>query len=152
MPSVTSRISTSKHDHLKDWNDTFGHAAGDQLLRRLAAMFAHTAEQAHGFAGRNGGDEFCIALLDRSKDASIELARTLCARVAAEDFSALASRPDLPGVHITVSIGVAHFPMDVATDERQPTERLLESADQRMYEAKHAGRNQVAFSRARMRA
>ncbi len=139
-------------DRFKDWNDTFGHAAGDQLLRSLATIFAQTAEQAHGFAGRNGGDEFCIALLDRSKDASIELARNLCTRVAAEDFSALASRPDLPGVHITISIGVAHFPMDVAPDERQPTERLLEAADQRMYEAKHAGRNQVAFSRARLRA
>jgi PleD family two-component response regulator len=42
--------------------------------------------------------------------------------------------------------------MDVAPDERQSTERLLEAADQRMYEAKHAGRNQVAFSRARLRA
>ena len=71
-------------------------------------MFAQIAEQAHGFAGRNGGDEFCIALLDRSKDATVELAQTLCARVASEDFRSLASRTELPGMHITVSIGVAH--------------------------------------------
>jgi diguanylate cyclase (GGDEF)-like protein len=115
-------------------------------------MFAQTAEQAHGFAGRNGGDEFCVAMLDRSKDASIELARELCTRVANEDFRALASRSELQVVHITVSIGVAHYPMDVAPDERQPTERLLESADARMYEAKNAGRNQVSFSRARLHA
>ncbi|MBV8171116.1 MAG: GGDEF domain-containing protein [Candidatus Eremiobacteraeota bacterium] len=139
-------------DRFKVWNDTYGHAAGDQLLRRLAAMFSNVAGQAHGFAGRNGGDEFCIALLDRSKDASIELAQDLCRRVADADFRALAGRDDLPGVHITISIGVAHYPMDIAAGERHPTEQLLEAADQRMYEAKHAGRNQVAFSRARLRA
>jgi len=137
-------------DNFKDWNDKFGHAAGDQLLRRLATMFAQTAEQAHGFAGRNGGDEFCIALLDRSKDASIELARNLCAQVAAADLASLVPNAAAPGVHITVSIGVAHFPMDISPDERQPTDRLLEAADKQMYEAKHAGRNQVAYSRARL--
>jgi diguanylate cyclase (GGDEF)-like protein len=138
-------------DHFKDWNDAHGHPSGDQLLRRLAEMFGQTAEQAHGFAGRNGGDEFCIALLDRSKDGSIELARDLCARVAAADFASLVPNAAAPGVHITVSIGVAHFPMDIAPGEKHPTEQLLEAADQRMYEAKHAGRNQVAFSRARLR-
>jgi len=139
-------------DRFKEWNDTFGHQSGDELLRRLAALFAQIAQAADGFAGRNGGDEFCIALLDRSKDASIELARDLCTRIAREDFRELTQRTDALGVRITVSIGVAHYPMDVAPDERQPTERLLEAADRRMYEAKHAGRNQVAYSRARLRA
>jgi diguanylate cyclase (GGDEF)-like protein len=115
-------------------------------------MFAQTASLAHGFAGRNGGDEFCIALLDRSKDASVRLAQELCTQVAAADFHSLAPNAQTPNVHITVSIGVAHYPMDVAPDERHPTEQLLEAADQRMYEAKHAGRNQVAFARARLRA
>jgi diguanylate cyclase (GGDEF)-like protein len=139
-------------DYFKVWNDTYGHAAGDQLLRRLAAMFSQTASLAHGFAGRNGGDEFCIALLDRRKDASIAVAKDLCTRIADSDFRSLAGREDPQGVHITVSIGVAHFPMDVASDDRQVTERLLEAADQQMYEAKRAGRNQVAFSRARIQA
>lgn len=139
-------------DHFKDWNDRFGHAAGDHLLRSLAAMFSQIAEQAHGFAGRNGGDEFCVALLDRSKDASIALAGELCTRVATADFVSLVPNAPAPGMHITVSIGVAHFPMDISSDEKHPTEQLLEAADQRMYEAKHAGRNQVAFSRARLRA
>jgi len=139
-------------DHFKAWNDTHGHPSGDELLRHLAAMFAQTASLAHGFAGRNGGDEFCIALLDRSKDASIKLAQELCAQVGAADFHGLVPNAQAPDVHLTVSIGVAHYPMDVAPDERHATELLLEAADQRMYEAKHAGRNQVAFSRARLRA
>jgi diguanylate cyclase (GGDEF)-like protein len=137
-------------DRFKEWNDSFGHASGDQLLRHLAGTFAQMAEQAHGFAGRNGGDEFCIALLDRSKDASIAIARELCTRVATADFAALAA--GRLGVQITVSVGVAHFPTDVSKDDRQPTERLLEAADQQMYEAKRAGRDQVAFARARLRA
>jgi diguanylate cyclase (GGDEF)-like protein len=128
-------------DRFKLYNDTFGHAAGDRLLRALAALFGDIADKSGGFAGRNGGDEFCIALLDRTKDAAVEIAERVRANVDATGFG--------EAVQITVSIGVAHFPVDIPSDDRQPADRLLEVADGLMYEAKRSGRNRVEFLRFR---
>lgn len=128
-------------DRFKLFNDTFGHAAGDGLLRRLASTFSDIAEKSGGFAGRNGGDEFCIALVDRTKDAAVEIAERVRSAVDAD-----AGRQ---AVRITVSIGVAHYPVDVTPQERQPADRLLEVADGLMYEAKRSGRNRVEFLRMR---
>ncbi len=128
-------------DRFKLFNDTFGHAAGDGLLRRLASTFSDIAEKSGGFAGRNGGDEFCIALLDRTKDAAVEIAERVRSVVDAD--------ADGQTVRITVSIGVAHYPVDVTPQDRQPADRLLEIADGLMYEAKRSGRNRVEFLRMR---
>ena len=128
-------------DRFKLFNDTYGHVAGDGLLRRLAATFEELALRSGGFAGRNGGDEFCIALVDRTKDSAVEMAERV-----RETVEATGSDEPVP---ITVSVGVAHFPADVAAGERQPAERLLEIADSLMYEAKRSGRNRVEFLRLR---
>ncbi len=133
-------------DRFKLWNDTFGHAAGDRLLKLLADMFGHVAHAAGGFAGRNGGDEFCIALLDRTKDAAISVARSLQAKVEGCPFADILELTHAVPVHITVSVGVAHFPVDISADETQPADKLLEAADACMYEAKRTGRNQVAYA------
>lgn len=74
-------------DRFKLWNDNFGHVIGDVLLKRLADMFREVAATG-GFAGRNGGDEFCIALLDRTKDDAIEVAERLRERVERTDLGA----------------------------------------------------------------
>lgn len=128
-------------DRFKVFNDTYGHAAGDRLLRRLASIYGNLASASGGFAGRNGGDEFCMALTDRSKDAAVEMAEYVRAAVDGEPLG--------DGVKVTVSIGVAHFPFDVSKDEAQAADRLLEVADAQMYEAKRAGRNRVEFLRMR---
>ncbi len=126
-------------DRFKLYNDTYGHAAGDKLLRALAATFEDIATKSGGFAGRNGGDEFCIALSDRTKDAAVEIAE----RVRASVDRARLGEP----VAITVSIGVAHYPVDVVPGDASPADRLLEIADGLMYEAKRSGRNRVEFLR-----
>ncbi len=131
-------------DRFKEWNDRFGHAAGDLLLKQLAATFKDLADRTEGFAGRNGGDEFCIAVLDGRKEDAVKLARDLCRRVAAADFS---SRDGSP--HVTISIGLAQYPEDVDPDDRQPADRLLETADTQMYEAKRAGRNTFSYAHAK---
>jgi diguanylate cyclase (GGDEF)-like protein len=133
-------------DNFKLWNDSFGHAAGDKLLRALADIFSETATTHHGFAGRNGGDEFCIALLDRRKEEAIKLAEGLRARVELTNFARQLGIAAADGTRVTLSIGVSHYPNDVAVDESQAAGRLLEAADARMYEAKRGGRNQVAFN------
>jgi diguanylate cyclase (GGDEF)-like protein len=135
-------------DKFKLWNDTFGHSVGDMLLKRLADTFREVAATG-GFAGRNGGDEFCIALLDRTKDDAIVVAEQLRERVERMDFMATPDGIPQPRIPITISIGVAHFPVDVPARTDAPADRLLEAADARMYEAKREGRNRVAYSRAR---
>jgi diguanylate cyclase (GGDEF)-like protein len=134
-------------DRFKLWNDTFGHAVGDTLLKKLADTFREVAATG-GFAGRNGGDEFCIALLDRTKDDAIAVAEGLRERVERTDFMATPDGIPQPRIPITISIGVAHFPVDVPASADAPSDRLLEAADARMYEAKREGRNRVAYSRA----
>ncbi len=135
-------------DRFKMWNDTFGHAVGDALLKQLAQMFREVAATG-GFAGRNGGDEFCIALLDRTKDDAVTVAEGLRDRVERAEFVMGPQRVPQPRIPITISIGVAHFPVDVGAAVNSPADRLLEVADAQMYEAKRDGRNRVAFSRAR---
>jgi diguanylate cyclase (GGDEF)-like protein len=135
-------------DHFKVLNDTCGHAAGDRLLRTLAGTFAKIAASSGGFAGRNGGDEFCIALPARTKDAAVEIAEHTRASIDEKDLGEAIGLPPGAVVKITVSIGVAHHPVDIAAGERQPADRLLEIADAQMYEAKRAGRNRVEFLRA----
>ena len=135
-------------DKFKLWNDTFGHAVGDTLLKRLADMLREVAETG-GFAGRNGGDEFCVALLDRTKDDAVKVAEHLRGRIEQMDFMASPDGVPQPRIPVTVSIGVAHFPVDVPAHTDAPADRLLEAADARMYDAKREGRNRVAYARAR---
>lgn len=127
-------------DRFKSWNDTYGHASGDALLRELAQILRACASQPGDFAGRNGGDEFCVVFNDAEKSSAIERAEALRLRIAQADFSTLRPREITAHVHITASIGVAMFPVDAA----QPSE-LLERSDEAMYHSKRAGRNAVSY-------
>lgn len=127
-------------DHFKDWNDTYGHASGDAVLRRLADMLRGYAPAARDLAARNGGDEFCLVFADIEKSEAIERARTLCAAIAAHDWDAERPQQVRRSVAITASIGVAAFPRDARS-----ADDLLERADAAMYHSKHAGRNRVSY-------
>ena len=119
-------------DRFKEWNDRYGHAAGDELLRRLAQTLRAHAAGPEDLVARNGGDEFCLVWNDCEKSSAISRAELLRAAIAAS----FASDP----IPITASIGVAAFPVDARTPEA-----LLEAADAAMYDAKRAGRNRVSW-------
>jgi diguanylate cyclase (GGDEF)-like protein len=128
-------------DRFKSWNDLYGHASGDALLRELAVLLRAAATDPADLVARNGGDEFCVVFADSEKSRAIVRAESLRASIADADFHGLHA-PDSNGeeVRISASIGVACFPVDA-----QSPEALLEKADEAMYHSKKTGRNGVSF-------
>lgn len=120
-------------DRFKQINDDLGHAAGDAVLQRMAALLSAHAVPGIDDVGRKGGDEFCVLLRGSRKRSALERAAAFRGAVRAEDFG-------LP-FRVTASIGVAAFPFD-ALDASS----LLEAADAAMYHAKRAGRDRVAYA------
>lgn len=119
-------------DYFKKINDKYGHTVGDVTLRHFADIVTNTIRIQDVF-GRVGGEEFSIILPDTDVDAAVTLAERI--RVAVDDTSI----PNADGdIHFTVSIGVACF--DATNDN---SAALLKHADEALYEAKGAGRNQV---------
>ena len=123
-------------DCFKQYNDHYGHHAGDQCLIRVASLLHQHARRPCDLAARFGGEEFAVVLPET--DASIAL------RIAEEirhDFAALqlphAASPILP--HVTLSIGVA----TMLPEHSKTSEHLLRAADEALYAAKRRGRNQV---------
>ncbi|MBN2493157.1 MAG: diguanylate cyclase [Deltaproteobacteria bacterium] len=120
-------------DKFKHYNDTHGHLAGDRVLAQLAGVLRSNLRSID-IAGRFGGEEFCIALLDTSLKAASKAAEKLRRAVEREDFE---GQDQQPGGNMTISLGVA---------ELGPAERvneLIERADNALYAAKGAGRNRV---------
>jgi|CXWL01.1.fsa_nt_gi diguanylate cyclase (GGDEF)-like protein len=119
-------------DHFKRYNDQFGHQAGDQLLRTLAAILSSFARPVD-LAARYGGEEFVLILPNFVRSEAVALAERIRARVAAEPFTFQGA-----ATHATMSLGVASFPTDATT-----ASQIVRVADERLYKAKHGGRNQV---------
>jgi diguanylate cyclase (GGDEF)-like protein len=127
-------------DHFKRWNDTFGHAAGDALLRELAVVLRGAAAPERDLVARNGGDEFCLVFTETGKACAIERAEALRARIASLDVGTRQLAEHDPRIRITASVGVAAFPADAET-----TSLLLERADAAMYHSKETGRDAVSY-------
>lgn len=120
-------------DHFKRVNDTFGHAAGDIVLQRMANLLREHTVPDVDLPARNGGDEFCAIVRNIHKVSAIERAHRFCRAVRECDFGV-----DVP---ITASIGVAAYPYDASG-----ASELLEVADAAMYHSKRSGRDRVSFS------
>lgn len=120
-------------DHFKQVNDSYGHAGGDEILKRFTANC--TACLRHSdLLGRIGGEEFCIVLPDTGSDGAAEVAERIRAGFEAGDSFWHGDR-----LRATVSIGVAARGVDAAT-----LEGLMACADEALYQAKNEGRNRVA--------
>src|SRR6202043_4142804 len=122
-------------DHFKLFNDTYGHPEGDACLSRLGETLAAIAAETMGFAGRYGGEEFCLLL--PNTDAARALGIGEMARAAVQDLA----MPHATSSHqtVTVSVGVAGTKPNAA---QRPGD-LIEAADAALYAAKHRGRNTV---------
>ncbi|MFN0119082.1 MAG: diguanylate cyclase [Blastocatellia bacterium] len=124
-------------DHFKRLNDTYGHKAGDIVLRECAIAIRNTLR--HGeIVARYGGEEFTVILRDNARAAQ-KVADRLLRTVAALSFPQF-DRESQP-LRVTVSIGVAEFPLN-----GQTAEDVLKAADFALYRAKDTGRNCVKLA------
>lgn len=119
-------------DHFKNVNDTYGHEAGDQVLRAIAGTLADQSRRGD-FACRYGGEEFVIAMPNISLETAYERAESL-----RQALTSLQVPHGLYSLSVTISIGIACYPENGLA--REP---LLRAADQAMYAAKDAGRDHI---------
>jgi diguanylate cyclase (GGDEF)-like protein len=123
-------------DHFKKVNDTYGHDAGDYVLREFAQVIRTNYLRPKDIFARYGGEEFCVLLSNTGAKAAAVLAEKMRAAIEAHAFMYEGKR--LP---ITTSMGVAEL---TATIESAQT--LLKAADKALYAAKTGGRNRVSVS------
>jgi diguanylate cyclase (GGDEF)-like protein len=119
-------------DHFKQYNDAFGHPAGDEVLKSIAEVMRNSTRKVDCCA-RYGGEEFVIVLPDTVITEALEVAEHIRARVAAKKFN---------GRKITLSIGVATFPEDA-----KDAEAIIAVADEALYQAKREGRDRTVRAR-----
>lgn len=121
-------------DRFKQFNDTHGHANGDDALRTVASAIRGSIRRTD-LVGRYGGEEFVVLFPETPPDAAVRKAEDIRQAVAAVRIP-LRGRDDV--AHVAVSIGVAGWPNDV-----RELDGVLERADRRLYEAKQTGRDRV---------
>lgn len=123
-------------DHFKKFNDTYGHQAGDAVLRQVAQTLKMNTRMTD-IVCRYGGEEMSIILTNTDRQEAIMNAKRMCNEVAKKMFKLNATDT----THVTISLGVSTFPQDGETSQQ-----LVEVADQGLYYAKEHGRNQVGLA------
>jgi diguanylate cyclase (GGDEF)-like protein len=123
-------------DYFKRYNDHYGHQKGDYLLRKVADIISGQATRADDLVARYGGEEFVVILSNASHDDAVLLAEKT--RQAVEEANLEHLNSDVAG-HITISAGVATIHPDNLKDSYE----VVHKADEKLYEAKRNGRNQV---------
>ena len=119
-------------DHFKQYNDAFGHPAGDEVLQTIAEILRDSTRK-NDCCARYGGEEFVIVLPDTAAADAMDTAEHIRARVAAKKFN---------GRKMTLSIGVATFPEDA-----DDAEAIIAVADEALYQAKREGRDRTVRAR-----
>lgn len=136
-----ARFQRSKHptslimfdiDHFKKVNDTYGHQAGDEVIRTTSRTLIN-AIRTTDIAGRYGGEEFGVILIDTSAEQGLYLAERLRKKI-----EALTVRFETLDIRYTISLGIAQASADMENHSQ-----WIVASDQALYQAKHGGRNQA---------
>ncbi|PRX26643.1 diguanylate cyclase [Orenia metallireducens] len=120
-------------DHFKRINDTYGHVAGDYVLKELAKVLSSSCRDLD-IVSRTGGEEFCILLPDCPNKKAIAVAERIRTNVEKHQFVL----SDQQKINITVSLGITTYP-----DKTTNLNSIVEEADYALYQAKQTGRNRV---------
>ena len=122
-------------DHFKLFNDSYGHPEGDVCLARLGEILAGIAAETMGFAGRYGGEEFCLLVPNTDSKRALEIGEMV--RAAVQNLAMPHCTSHYQTVIVSVGVACAK-----PNDKQQPGD-LIEAADAALYAAKHRGRNAV---------
>jgi diguanylate cyclase len=122
-------------DFFKKINDSYGHQAGDLVLKKLGEILIKTCRSID-IVSRNGGEEFSVILIDCPPSIAIEIAERIRNAVEAASIELT----DTDKINVTVSIGISSYPNPINNYEH-----LIEKADEALYEAKETGRNKVVL-------
>jgi diguanylate cyclase (GGDEF)-like protein len=122
-------------DHFKKYNDTYGHTAGDLVLKHMAKTILGMVDDAD-VVGRYGGEEIVVLLCGKSKQQAAAEAEKIRALIKEKPFTLRRQE-----MQLTVSVGVATYPEDAIAEEE-----LIRIADGRLYRAKTGGRDKVCSS------
>ena len=126
-------------DRFKRINDTYGHAAGDQILRTVAANI-QVQLRAGDTVARYGGEEFVVLLPQTDMDNAWAIANRIRTSIERKLLYAESGR----GIKVTISAGVSQLALaDDAGNDLQQASAMLNSADEALYRAKNNGRNRV---------
>jgi diguanylate cyclase (GGDEF)-like protein len=121
-------------DFFKKYNDRYGHVAGDDCLRKVAAAIASVPTRPGDLAARYGGEEFAVILQDTGLEGAVAVAEAIRAAVAGLQLE----HADSPAGQVSLSLGVV-----TGLAATAPDSAWVEAADRLLYEAKAAGRNRV---------
>ncbi len=132
-------------DHFKHYNDSFGHAVGDMILRKFAALLRETARQVDQIS-RFGGDEFIVVLVSTDEREAAVLADRIRERLLEQDNFLTDIRAHLnadinisPDHRLSCSIGISHYRSGSGLNYSQ----VIKQADRALYQAKNLGRNRT---------
>ncbi len=128
-------------DCFKDYNDRYGHQAGDECLRAVAVTLSQCARRPLDFVARYGGEEFAIVLYHASREYVAEILTRIQRSIAELNIPHEASRA---ASRLTVSIGAAY----ILPSNQRTYEGLIQLADEALYSAKEQGRNRVVVMEA----
>lgn len=125
-------------DHFKEFNDIYGHQAGDEALKRVAYSLNESFLRASDFVARYGGEEFVVLSVGTTREQACIFSASLCDRIRRLRIS----HEGTPGGHLTISIGITVH--DFASGD--PSQILIYQADSALYAAKRRGRDQYSIA------
>ena len=127
-------------DYFKRYNDSYGHQAGDDCLKKVADSLQKTVHRPSDLVSRYGGEEFVIILPDTTSEGALAVAEKMLKHI--DDLKIPHKNSDSAD-HVTLSIGVA----TLCPEEGSSPNELIEAADRVLYKAKDNGRNCIEVAR-----
>jgi len=128
-------------DFFKLYNDTYGHQAGDECLKKVALAIEEARQQPWDFAARYGGEEFAVILPRAEEHRALEVAEEIRRRIAAMQIPHARSKVS---EFVSLSLGVAtNSQKEVSSMSSTSLEKLVATADKALYQAKQQGRDRT---------